>query len=258
MTAMKMVTRWWWALATACLVATAGHAADSRPKLVLLIAEPEYDTAVTLPAFAAEFLAQDFRVVTVTGPTTEGATAFEHAEAIADADLLLISVRRRSPPQAQFDLIRRHIMAGKPVVGIRTASHAFVLRSNQKAPDGTRDWPNWDEQVIGGHYTGHHAHGPIATLTATESQSQHPILRGVKLPFTSDAWFYKTSPLRPGAQAVLTGAIPGQPAEPAAWTFKNVGGGRTFYTSLGNPADFKNPSFQQLLRNGVLWAAGKL
>jgi type 1 glutamine amidotransferase len=255
---MKIVARWWWALLFALFSASVGHAAEHRPKLVLLIAEPEYDTATTLPAFAAQFLAKDFRVVTVSGATTEGATAFDHSDEIADADVLLVSVRRRSPPQAQFDLIRRHIMAGKAVVGIRTASHAFVLRSNQKAPEGTADWPNWDEQVIGGHYTGHHGHGPIATLTATGGQAEHPILRGVKLPFTSDAWFYKTAPLRAGAQSVLTGAIPGQPAEPAAWTFRHVGGGRTFYTSLGNPADFKNPSFQQLLRNGILWAAGLL
>ncbi len=227
-------------------------AADARKKLVMLIAEPEYDTAKTLPEFAAQFLEKDFRVVFATGSTEKDQNSFEHIKDVADADVILISVRRRTPPKAEMDLIRAHIAAGKPVVGIRTAGHAFVLRSGQ-APEGLVDWPTWDADVFGGHYTGHHAHGPIATLKADVPDS--PILKGVKMPFTSDAWFYKTSPLNPTAKVIITGAIPGQPPEPAAWTFIRKDGGRTFYTSLGNPADFKNPSFQQLLRNGLLWAA---
>jgi type 1 glutamine amidotransferase len=233
-------------------------AADPRPKLAMLIAEPEYETEKSLPPFAAEFLAKDFRVAFVTGPTTADANHFNGLNEIADADVLLISVRRRTPPKEQLDAIRRHIMAGKAVVGIRTASHAFVLRANQKVPDGMADWPNWDAQVIGGSYTNHHGKGPATTVTATEGQAAHPILRGVKLPFTSGASLYKSAPLRTSGESLLTGAIPGQSAEPVAWTFKNVGGGKTFYTSLGDPADFRSPSFQQLLRNGLLWAAGKL
>src|ERR1043165_2940943 len=188
-------------------------AADSKPKLAMIIAEPEYETAKTLPPFAADQLAKDFRVVFVTGATTEGANSFDHSEEIADADVILISVRRRSPPKGQFDLIRQHIMAGKPVVGIRTASHAFVMRKDQKVPEGMADWPNWDEQVIGGSYTNHYGHGPVTAVTAAEGQTANPILRGVKLPFTSDSWLYKSAPLRAGGQAVLMGEIPGQKPE---------------------------------------------
>ena len=113
---------------------------------------------------------------------------------------------------------------------------------------------NSNAQVIGGSYANHHAPGPVATITAAQPDS--PILRGVTAPFTSDSSLYKVSPLRAGARPLLMGAIPGQAAEPVAWTFTHLGGGRTFFTSLGNPADFKNPSFQQLLCNGVRWAAG--
>ena len=83
------------------------------------------------------------------------------------------------------------------------------------------------------------------------------VLDGVKVPFTSDATLYKTRPLRPGATALVTGAIDGRPAEPVAWTFVRRDGGRTFYTSLGGVGDFANPSFVRLLRNGILWAAGE-
>lgn len=220
----------------------------------MLIAEPEYETARSLPEFAAKFLEKDFQVVVVSGPGAAGGDPFDQIEAIADADLLLVSVRRHTPPAAQMDVIRKFVAAGKPVVGIRTACHAFALGAKQVLPPGCADWPEWDAQVIGGHYTNHHGHGPIVHIRPTVAAD--PILRGVTVPFESDAWFYKVSPLSPGAKPLLTGEIPGQPTEPVAWTFRRTDGGPTFFTSLGNPADFKNASFQQLLRNGIFWAAG--
>src|SRR6188508_2339288 len=77
---------------------------DTRPKLVMLISEPEYDTAKTLPEFAANFL-KDFRVVTVsgTGPTPQEENSFDRIDELADADILFVSVRRRTPPKAQLD-----------------------------------------------------------------------------------------------------------------------------------------------------------
>ena len=235
------------------VIAAAAEAKDARKKLVMLIAEPEYETVKTLPEFAAKFLEKDFRVVVVRGSTAAGENSFDKIEEVADADVLLVSVRRRTPPTAQMELIRKHVAAGKPVVGIRTACHAFALAAKDKLAPGSADWPEWDAQVIGGHYTGHHEHGLITHITAVAQGD--PVLTGVTLPFDSDSWFYKVSPLRAGAKPLLTGEVPGQPTEPIAWTFMRADGGRTFFTSLGNPADFKNASFQQLLRNGLLWAA---
>lgn len=237
---------------------TAAFAADSRPKLVMLIAEPEYETEKTLPVFAAAHLAKDFRVVTVSGSPAAGDTTFAPIAELADADVLLVSVRRRTPPAAQLAAIRKHVAAGKPVVGIRTASHAFALGKNQALAAGNADWPAWDHEVIGGNYANHHGKGPVTTVTRTASApADHPILRGVTLPFTTPTTLYRNTPLRPGAVALLTGAIPNQPAEPLAWTFTRADGGRTFYTSLGGPNDFQNEAFTRLLRNGLLWAAGR-
>ncbi len=220
----------------------------------MLIAEPEYDTAKSLPEFAATFLAKDFRVVVVSAPPEPGGGAFDRISEIADADLLLVSVRRHTPPSAQLEALRSFVAAGKPVVGIRTACHAFTLAGNKKPEPGFADWPAWDAQVIGGHYTGHHGHGPVTHITPATVND--PILRGMTLPFDSAAWFYKVSPLQTGAKPLLIGEIPGQPTEPIAWTFTRAGGGKTFFTSLGTPEDFKSASFQYLLRNGIFWAAG--
>ncbi|HVW36478.1 MAG TPA: ThuA domain-containing protein, partial [Pirellulales bacterium] len=184
-------------------------------------------------------------------------------EALDTADLLLVSVRRRTPPKAQLDRIRAYIAAGKPVVGIRTASHAFSLRNNQPPPPGHAAWPEFDAEVLGGHYIGHHAEpgpGKPRTLVALISaQREHPLL--AELPqdeIAVGSSLYKTSPLAPTALALVMGRVEGQePAEPAAWTNATAQGGRVFYTSLGHPDDFKLPFFRRLLRNGIFWALGK-
>jgi type 1 glutamine amidotransferase len=252
----KLQSRIFLLIAVAVLSACAAVAADSRKKLVMLVAEHEYETATSLPEFAARHLAKDFRVVTITGSLAKGENAFDGLDAIADADVLLVSVRRRTPPKAQLDAIRRHITAGKPVVGIRTASHAFSVVKGQKLADGNAEWTEFDAEVIGGSYTGHHGKGAnIKVTSASAETAKHPILKGVALPFESEYSLYKNTPLRAGAQSLLTGAIPGQNPEPVAWVFTRPGGGRTFYTSLGGVTDFKNPSFVTLLRNGILWAA---
>lgn len=69
---------------------------------------------------------------------------------------------------------------------------------------------------------------------------------------------YEVPPLRTGAEPLHLGTVTGHPPEPVAWTFVRADGGRSFYTSLGVPADFQNPAFARLLRHGVLWAAGRL
>jgi type 1 glutamine amidotransferase len=254
----KSLRRYFIAVAVFLFAALVAFAADSRPKLVMLIAEPEYDTGKSLPEFAAKNLEKDFRVVVVAGVPGQTETAFSGIEEVSTADVLLVSVRRRTPPKAQLDVIRQHVAAGKPVVGIRTASHAFALGRGQALAPGNADWPLFDAEVIGGNYSNHHGKGPVTAVTAgSDNIGPHPILRGVTLPFSTETTLYKNTPLRPGATALLTGTIPGQPAEPLAWTFERPQGGRTFYTSLGGPNDFKNPSFVALLRNGIQWAARK-
>ena len=101
---------------------------DPRRKLVLLLADAHADTGnAALPAFAAQYLAREFRVATVNGSMANDNHSFDRIEEIVDADVLLVSVARRAPPKAQLEVIRRHVAAGKAVVGIRTANHAFAV-----------------------------------------------------------------------------------------------------------------------------------
>ncbi|MBX3437490.1 MAG: isochorismatase family protein [Planctomycetaceae bacterium] len=227
---------------------------DTRPHVVMLIGEDEYKTEETLPKFAAEHLGSDFRVSFVFADETDKHN-FPGIEQIQDADVLLVSVRRRTPPREQLQYVRDHVAAGKPMIGIRTASHAFALR-NSHPPDGFDAWPDFDPDVWGGHYTGHHANKIVSTLNVIDEQSEHPILKGVSHgEFTSNGSLYKVSPLAAGTTPLLIGRIEGHPPEPAAWTFTRNNAGRSFYTSLGHPDDFESPAFARLLINAIAWAS---
>ncbi|MFM7592762.1 MAG: ThuA domain-containing protein, partial [Isosphaeraceae bacterium] len=177
-------------------------------------------------------------------------------DAIDEADVLLISVRRKPLKAAQLDKIQQFVRSGKPVVGIRTASHAFHLRTGQP-PEGTASWPGLDAEVWGGSYTNHHANDLKSQIIAIDSAKDHPVLMGVKVPFHQGGSLYKVNPLQPGAVPLLNGQAEGVGLEPVAYTFTRNDGGRSFYTSLGHKADFENPAFIRLLVNSLLWAAGR-
>jgi nicotinamidase-related amidase/type 1 glutamine amidotransferase len=228
---------------------------DKRPRIVIAVSEPEYKTSETLPVFAAEALetALGFDCAVVQGdPQTHQIPGL--AAALGDADLLLISIRRQALPSHDLSAIRRHLAQGKPLIGIRTASHAFDARGT--GPEGSEQWPTFDPQVLGGHYTGHHGKSAAAKVTLAAGAERHPILKDVTLPLSSRGSLYKTRPLASSATPLLIGAIPGAEPEPVAWT-NHYGKSRIFYTSLGHEDDFKNENFVRLLANAVEWCLAK-
>lgn len=225
---------------------------DKRPHLVVVVAEDEYKTEESLPDFARDYLGKGFRVSFVFG-NEEERNDIPGLEVLDDADAMLISVRRRVLPHEQMAHIRQFIEAGKPVIGIRTASHAFVLR-NESPPEGYADWPGWDPQIFGGNYTNHYGNDLTATI---RRDGDHPILTGVPdEEFEAGGSLYKVAPLEKGTTPIMYGRVEGQPEEPVAWTFHRDDGGRSFYTSLGHVDDFKQAAFLRMLTNGIYWAAG--
>jgi type 1 glutamine amidotransferase len=255
---------------TAALLALAASGEDTaegqgagkhrKPHLVVVVSEDEYRTHETLPELAARHL-RDFKVTFVFGDKKDP-DDLRGTEALATADVALFSVWRRTPPKAQMDAIRKFVAGGKPVVGIRTASHAFVLRGGKAPPAGRSDWPGFDRDVLGGNYVGHHGNsGPKSPRTLVRvlpAAAAHPVLTGLPAEeFAVRSWLYKTSPLGKMAVPLLTGRVEGRPMpEPVAWVNRHTGGGRVFYTSLGHPDDFRLLAFRRLLVNGIYWASG--
>lgn len=228
---------------------------DARPHVAIVLAEEGYDTGRTLPQFALKHLGRHYRVSLVHGSDDhrEGIAALE---VLDEADLLLLSVRRRPLPPGQMAVLRRFVAAGKPVVGIRTASHAFALAKGSP-PKGLVAWPEFDREVFGGNYQGDLGGKLKSTLQVVPEAAAHPILRGFpRQPIPQASSLYRTAPLATGTEVLLTGSVDAQSVEPVAWTFQRADGGRSFYTSLGSPADLDNPACARLLAAGIHWACG--
>ena len=178
-------------------------------------------------------------------------------EALRDADVLLVSLRRRALPKEQLDAVRAHLAAGRPLMGIRTASHGFSP-GGEDAKRGD-SWSTFDPEVLGGHYAGHHGNGPNTVVTRAPGAENDPLLKGVDLEkFVGHGSLYRVSPLVEGARPLLIGTIEGKPPEPVAWTHEyGARKARVFYTSLGHPDDFAEPAFRRLLLNAISVAVGR-
>lgn len=223
---------------------------DHRPHVVVLCAEREYRTNESLPRFAKEHLGKDYRVSFV-WDDAEDRNSLKGIDIVGAADLLVVSVRRRTLPQAQLALVRKFVADGKPLVGIRTASHAFSLR-NQRPPEGLDAWPEFDSQVFGGSYTNHHGQGPDTVVDVFPEARSHAVLKGIDVAqLVGHGSLYRVSPLADSTTPVLQGTIPGKSSEPVAWFHDRKDGGRSFYTSFGHEDDFSQPAFRGLLANAI-------
>lgn len=247
----------WFAAARA-----ADPVAARPPHVFFLIGESEYDTKTTVPAFAKTELEPRGVRCTFSILPSEDTNEFPNTDALKDADVLFISVRRHTPLRAQMDAIRAHVAAGKAVVGIRTASHAFALRAIKgqpaKVPEGCADWPEFDHEILGGNYSDHFGHGIETFGKPVAAQAQHPVLAGIPADeFVVPSHLYKNPGVAEWVTVLVMARMTGRPeVEPVAWV-NTKDKRRVFYTSLGAPEDFAVPQFRRLLLNGVFWALDK-
>lgn len=229
---------------------------SNRPHVVVLVAEREYETQQSLKRFSED--REEAYRFTVVAADPNDRNRLIGLDSLQNADLMLVSVRRRTLPAEQLALIRDFISQGKPVVGIRTASHAFSLR-NKKPPEGRTDWQDFDQVVFGGNYTNHYGNDLQVKLIFTDTGSKHPIVKGIdeNRKYFSSGSLYRVSPLMQRTKVLMRGQVKGHPAEPIAWTYRRADGGKSFYTSLGTTDDFQGLLLPELLENALLWGLGK-
>lgn len=232
--------------------------AEAGPSIVFLLGEKEYKTLDSVPAFYQETLKPEGFEANLIAASHEDEVRNDFdglAEALQLADLCFISVRRRAPAEEDMEALKAFVAAGKPIVAIRTSSHAFHLRGKD-APEGHGLWEAFDPVILGGNYNGHYGKETVQ-VTVAEGSEDHPILKDVgKLP-PSDK-LYRAAPLKEGTTLLLEGKIDGKPAEPVAWTHRaGPNQAKIFYTSLGQTSDFEDPQFRKLLANAIAWALEK-
>jgi type 1 glutamine amidotransferase len=226
-------------LLTICVSAGFGANEPIPPlRVVFISGSAEYESDKTLPILKKYFEAKHPSVVTIVAAKSE--TDLPGLEALDKCNVAVLFTRRLKLEGDQLDRIKKYCTSGKPLVGIRTASH------------GIQTWLDLDKEVLGGNYKGHYPAGPLCQVN--RSEDKRPILAGV-VPFKSHGSLYKNTGHAKDIDVLLTGSIPDH-TEPIAWT-REYKGGRIFYTSLGHQKDFEEESFLRLMTNGILWAAGR-
>ncbi|MDA0335653.1 MAG: ThuA domain-containing protein [bacterium] len=158
--------------------------------------------------------------------------------AVDDADVVVVFTRRLLMQGVELARLQQYCRDGRPIVGLRTGSHAFA------------HWLEFDRDVLGGNYAGHHASGVGTAVTVAPDAGAHPILEGVEA-FVASGALYRNTPIAADTHLLLVGNA-GDHHEPVAWTCERAG--RAFYTSLGHQRDFWELDFLRLLRNGILWS----
>jgi len=224
-------------------------AEDQRPHVAIIVSDDHYHADKTLPAFAEELRKRYGCHCTVIHG--EGTSRFPAMEEIKAADVAVLYIRRLALPKGQLDLFRAYLDGGKPLVAMRTASHAFAVHG--QTPDGHDQWREFDAEVLGGNYHGHGSNKLGSNIVLSPDMADHPILAGVKpAKWHSTGSLYYTAPVKKDATVLMTGSV-AERTEPVTW-IRKYNDARVFYTSLGHPDDFRQPQFRRLLANAVFWA----
>lgn len=206
---------------------------------------------------------------------------------LAKADLMVIFTRFRDLPDEQMKHIADYVESGRPIIGLRTATHAFRASRKHKTYQkytNSKEWPGgFGRQVLGEKWIDHHgAHGRESTRgIAAPGMKDHPILRGIepKTIWDSADVYRVRLPMMKGVQTlvlgqVLSGMKPGDeparategkpgknnPMMPIAWLKTWEPGkdkkARVFATTLGSAPAFTQEGSRRLLVNACYWALG--
>ncbi|MEP6595226.1 MAG: ThuA domain-containing protein [Ginsengibacter sp.] len=225
-----------------------------KPSIVFLITKDSnnYEAHNTVPLFA-EMLEKEhgYKVTVLLGEGDHGSYRYPGMEALSEADLLVVFARRIALPHEQMNAIKEYLSKGKPLIGIRTANHAFTV--NGKVEDGFEDWPAFVADILGCQNRGYGPVEPGTDVSVVPEAASHPIVKNLQ----TKQWHckgnvYLVAPLLDKEANVLLEGKVNDKTEPIAWT-RSAGNSKVFYTSLGHPTDFKVPQFITLLTSGIKW-----
>ena len=202
-------------------------------------------------------------------------------QALDGADLLVLFTRFRRLPDDDMRRIVEYVESGRPIAGIRTATHAFGYEADSMSPFAhwswdSKTWPGgFGGQILGETWVSHHGrHGAESTRgVIPAARREHPILRGVE-----DVWgptdVYAIRELPPDATVLLEGEVLGgmepasvpvedgrnDPRMPVLWIRERPLGlervQRVVCSTLGAATDLESEGLRRALINACLWAVG--
>ncbi len=196
-------------------------------------------------------------------------------EALEKADLMVLFTRMRALPDEQMKYIIDYTNSGKPIIGLRTATHAFRYKRDSKSAyfkygRGTSDFKGgYGRQVLGETWVAHYGdHGDESSRgVIAEGMKNNPIVNGCE-----DIWgptdVYEVGTLSGDSKPVVMGRVlrgmePDSPPNmdkelmPVAWikTYTGEEGktARVFTTTMGAAPDFESEGLRRLLVNACYW-----
>ncbi|MSU80746.1 MAG: hypothetical protein EXS16_21995 [Gemmataceae bacterium] len=206
-------------------------------RVVFISGSGEYESDKTMPILKKYLESKYPSLVTMVSAKGDDLPGLE---ALEKCETAVLFTRRLKVQGDQLERIKKYCTSGKPLVGIRTASHAI------------QTFLELDKEVFGGNYKGHYKDGPLTEVELPQTSRSHRILNGVTS-FKSKGSLYKNTGLAEDVAVLLHGSADGK-KEPIAWT-RDFKKGRIFYTSLGHQKDFEEESFLRLMTNAILWSA---
>ena len=202
-------------------------------------------------------------------------------ENLETADMMIIAARFRELPDDQMKYVDHFVNSGRPIMGLRTATHAFAYKRNPKSPYAryhfrSTEWPGgFGQQVLGDTWINHHGrHKHESTRGVINDQlKDHPILKGA-----DDVWgptdVYGIKNLTDEAKVLVYGQVlegmqptdkpvtgeKNDPMMPLAWIkgFTGTSGkmARVFCTTMGASVDLESEGLRRLLVNACYWCLG--
>jgi hypothetical protein len=266
-----------------------GGAGPGKGKHVVLVSgDEEYRSEEALPQLARILSRRHgfrctvlFAIDPKDGTINPNVSNIPGLEALDRADLLVIFTRFRNLPDEQMKHLVDYIESGRPIVGMRTATHAFNIPKDRTYARYSFNDAKWSggfgRQVLGDTWVNHHGvHGRQSTRGVLAAGAEgHPILRGIR---DGDVWgptdVYEVHLHGPCTPLVLGQVLDGMkptdkpvtgkqndPMMPIAWVKDYTGQAgkmaRVFATTMGASTDLQSEGLRRLLVNACYWAVGR-
>jgi hypothetical protein len=253
--------------------------------IVLLAGDEEYRSEEALPMLA-RILARrhGFKCTVLFSLDANGVidpnnqTNVPGLHQLPGADLAICQFRFRELPDADMKHFVDYLQAGKPLIALRTATHAFSYSRHKNSPYArfswdSKVWPGgFGQQVLGDTWVSHHGvHGKESARGLVDgTHASHPVLRGVR-----DVWgptdVYGIIRLKPTDTVLLhgltlRGMAPTDPPNiektlmPLVWlrdyTWENGKTSRTLTSTIGAAPDLQSDDLRRLFINACYWFTG--
>ena len=222
--------------------------------VVLIAADDEYRSEELIPQLAKILaLRQGFTCTVLFAVDPEGKVNpgtkdnIPGLEALKTADLLVFFARFRELPDDQMKLFVDYLDSGKPLVSLRTSTHAFNYTQHKDSPYARYSYNSkspaggFGREVVGETWVNHYGkHQKESTRgVIAPGMEKHPIVKGA-----DDIWgpsdVYALNSLTGDSQPIVLGQVlsgmnptdpptPGKDLVPVAWT-------KTYTGPSGKPA----------------------